>query len=271
MIQAYKFKYLLERLPSEEMHNMEWIQIIIVMFFVGILLGFIGAGGSGFVIAILTAGFGYPIHIAMGTALAAMMFSSFSGAVSQIREKNTDVLTGVIVGITGAIAAWYGTRIAIVSADYVLTWATASMLTLSSITLFFQLVLHSKPVVQLNKRSFRYIISAIGVGLATGFLSGTFGIGSTPFIQVGLILFLGLSIQVSAGTTMFIILPIAAAGGWGYFTAGILDLKLLLFILIGMMTGSYIGAKFTKRAPQKLLKIGMIITPLIAAGLLLLK
>jgi uncharacterized membrane protein YfcA len=63
-------------------------QIVATMFAVGLLLGFVGAGGSGFIIAILTVGFGFSIHTSLGTALAAMVFSSMSGAFSHYREGN---------------------------------------------------------------------------------------------------------------------------------------------------------------------------------------
>ncbi|MBW8351850.1 sulfite exporter TauE/SafE family protein [Bacillus sp. IITD106] len=244
------------------------MELIFVMFLTGLLLGFIGAGGSGFMIAILTVIFSYPIHIAMGTALAAMTFTTLSGTVSQIRERNTDIKSGLIVGITGGIAAWFGTRVAFSIPESTMAWFTAGMLTLSSVALFIKLVLASDQYVQLDKKTIRYWICAIGVGVVTGFLSGTFGIGSTPFIQVGLMVLLGLSTRMAAGTSMFIILPIAAAGGAGYFWSGSLDIQLLFTVLIGTMIGSYIGAKFTKRAPQKLLKTGMIVTPIAAACLL---
>ncbi|GIN70602.1 UPF0721 transmembrane protein YdhB [Bacillus sp. J14TS2] len=244
---------------------MVMVELIIVMFFTGLLLGFIGAGGSGFMIAILTVGFGYPIHIAMGTALAAMMFTSASGAISHVRERNTDILSGVMIGLIGAVAAWFGAGIAITIPESVIIWLTASMLALSSIALFLRLVLASDHSVPLNKKSYRYPLAVISLGLLTGFLSGTFGIGATPFIQLGLMLLLGLPMRLAAGTSMLIILPIAAAGGAGYYWAESLDIQLLLMVLIGTMTGSYIGAKLTKRAPQKLLKTGIIATPLAAA------
>jgi len=47
-----------------------------------------------------------------------------------------------------------------------------------------------------------------------------FGIGSTPFIQLGLMMVLGLSIRQSAGTTMLVIIPIAVGGGMGYYQQG---------------------------------------------------
>ncbi len=58
--------------------------IILVMFLLGIILGFIGAGGAGFVIALLTLLFHIPIHTALGTSLAGMAFTSLSGHTATI-------------------------------------------------------------------------------------------------------------------------------------------------------------------------------------------
>ncbi len=52
------------------------------MVALGTLLGFVGAGGAGFIIAILTLVFKVPIYQALGTSLTAMIFTSLSGAYS---------------------------------------------------------------------------------------------------------------------------------------------------------------------------------------------
>jgi uncharacterized membrane protein YfcA len=68
---------------------------------------------------------------------------------------------------------------------------------------------------------------------------------------------------------MVVILPIALFGSIGFFQAGFLDFVLLTQVVAGTMIGSYVGAKFTKRAPKLLLRSAMIMTP-IAGSLLML-
>lgn len=67
---------------------------------------------------------------------------------------------------------------------------------------------------------------------------------------------------------MLVIIPIALAGGAGYMRIGYLDLQLLLLVVIGTMSGSYVGAKFTKRVPALWLKVSMVVTPMIGATIL---
>jgi uncharacterized membrane protein YfcA len=248
--------------------------IILTMFVIGTLLGFVGAGGSGFIIAILTLVFHVPIHTALGTSLAAMAFTSLSGAYSHYRERNVALKIGLITGAFGFLGSFIGSKIAVVIPPHFLHWFTASMLLLSSLLLLVRLFIvdNASQVEEKIEAGKSYMLSkAVLLGIISGILSGAFGIGSTPFIQIGLLVFLGLSIRESIGTTMLVILPIALGGGVGYITEGFLDFMLLLQVLIGTICGAYIGAKFTSLAPKNVLKVAMVSTPAIAGLSLLIQ
>ena len=248
--------------------------ITITMLFLGILLGFIGAGGSGFIIAILTVLFNVPIHTALGTSLAAMVFTALSGAYSHYRQGNIDVKTGVTVGLFGAFTAYLGSKIAGVIPVDSLHWLTAGMLFLSAVMLVIRLFIVKKITDNDAGRKASngiLLLKSALVGIASGILSGTFGIGSAPFIQLGLIVIIGLSVQKSIGTTMLVILPIALAGGTGYYFEGYFNFILLVQVLAGTMIGSYIGAKFTNFVPVGILKSAMVLTPLMAGAILLIR
>ena len=86
--------------------------IFMTLFGVGCLLGLTGGGGAGVVIAVLTAVFNVPIHLAMGTSLGAMSFTTLSGAVSHFREGNVNLYTGIALGVFGAVGAFVGAKFA---------------------------------------------------------------------------------------------------------------------------------------------------------------
>lgn len=243
--------------------------ITLTMFVLGVLLGFVGAGGSGFIIAILTVMFGVPIHTALGTSLMAMVFTTMSGAYSHYRQGNIDLKAGLIAGIFGAGTSYLGSRIAIWIPMDSLHWLTGGMLLLSAVALMVRLFVVNK--LKSNKTGVpgNLIIRASIVGITCGLLSGTFGIGSAPFIQLGLLVIMGLTVQQSVGTTMLVILPIALAGGIGYYFEGYFDILLLLQVLAGTMIGSYIGAKYTNYVPVPVLKSAMVLTPITAGTILI--
>lgn len=245
------------------------------MLLIGILLGFIGAGGSGIMIAVLTSMFGISVHTALGTSLSAMVLTSITGTYSHVRENNVILRVGIFVGLFGALGAFIGSHIAQLVSEDGLKWLTASALTISSILLWFRVFTKLGKLLtnQKSKSKFtgiRFWLNTCCIGITTGTMSGLFGIGAAPFIQVSLLIFFGLSVQKAAGTTMFIIIPIALIGGVGYYTIGYLDILLFLKVVTGAMIGSYIGAKFTGRLNPTILKIAMVSSPVSGAILLIL-
>jgi uncharacterized membrane protein YfcA len=247
--------------------------IFLTMLLTGVLLGFIGAGGSGTIIAILTIFFGVPLHIALGTSLSAMVFTSLSGAYSHFRENNVAVRVGLATGLFGAVGAFIGSRIAQWVPSDILAWLTAAMMFLSAVLLWLRLFTKfgqfwASTGAQKNPTGIHFWLAAFGIGLVTGMMSGLFGIGASPFIQIGLLVFFGLSVQQSVGTTLLIVIPTAMLGGFGYYTTGNLDVILLSKVVAGTIIGSYIGAKFTTRVKPMILKTALISVP-VASGLIL--
>jgi uncharacterized membrane protein YfcA len=78
-----------------------------------------------------------------------------------------------------------------------------------------------------------------------------------------------MTLQQAAATSMLILIPVSLFGAIGFYQAGFIDWSLLVQIVAGTMTGSYIGAKFTKRASVLILRTAMILLP-VFGGLLLL-
>ncbi len=132
---------------------------------------------------------------------------------------------------------------------------TAGMLFLSALLILVRLFIVKETQEDSGQQSNLNIwVKAVVLGVIAGILSGTFGIGSAPFIQIGLMILLRLSIRQSVGTTMLVIIPLAVGGGLGYVTEGFVDYMLLVKVLIGTMCGAYVGAKFTNLVPKVILK-----------------
>ena len=228
--------------------------------------------GAGFIIAILTLVFHIPIHVALATSLTAMAFTTLSGVISHYREGNVVLTIGGIVGdverlVLISVQNWFTyTR---TSSSLVYSWDAIFICNFMFIKLIKFQNREELLLAEIKDFSKENIMKCICLGLVTGMMAGSFGIGSAPFIQLGLMVLLGLTIQQSVGTTMLVILPIAIGGGLGYSSEGYLDYILLLQVLIGTMLGAYIGAKFTNYAPRMLLKFSMIMTPVFAGCMLL--
>lgn len=243
----------------------------------GAVVGFVGAGGAGAVIAVLTLVFQIPTHTAVGTSLAAMMFTTISGAFSHFREGNMNFKVGITVGLAGFAGAFVGTKIATTYLSGAnLKLCTASMLVASAVLVFCRLtwpdwaIFHPRgSATEADTKGGKFWVLAIVAGIGNGLLSGTFGFGAAQFIQLTLLIFFALPLFQSVGTTMLIILPIAVSGGLGYLLSGYLDMMLFVQVLLGLMIGAYVGAKFTRLAPRWLLKAAMVAMPGLAGVLMI--
>lgn len=240
--------------------------IFLTMLLLGALIGFVGAGGAGVVIAMLTLVFSIPIHTAIGTSLGAMAFTTFSGALSHFLERNVILKLGGLMGAGGAFGSFLGAKLSSLLPGALLSSMTGSMLFISSLLVDLRIFHSNLPIFTFTEKKpsvseIRFCLKALWIGLVNGLISGVFGIGAGVFIQLSLLLFFNMPIYQSIGTTMLVILPIAVSGGFGYFMGGHLDTVLFVKVLLGLATGSYCGAKLTRLAPPLLLKTTMVLLP----------
>ena len=247
--------------------------IFAAMLLLGMLLGFVGAGGAGVMITMLSVGFNIPMHVALGTSLAAMAFTSLSGSISHFREGNVNRRLGMIMGAFGAMGAFWGAHISSALSSATLKPLTGAVLIISALLIYLRVFHPKHPMFNIRfgtARGARFWILTGIVGMFNGLVSGACGVGATPFIQLTLLIIFSVPLYQTVGTTMLVILPIAALGSLGFLAAGHLDPMLFLQVLAGQTIGAYVGAKFTRMAPQLLLKGCMVALPALGGIILLL-
>ena len=98
------------------------------------------------------------------------------------------------------------------------------------------------------------VISMIILGLAAGILSSLLGIGGGILLVPGMTFLLGLPIEKAVGTSLAIILPTALVGVYRHSVYGNVNWKIGLLIMVGSVTGAYIGAWLSRFIPAELLK-----------------
>lgn len=242
-------------------------------FALGVILGFIGAGGAGLVVALLTSVFDLPIHEAIGTALAAMCFVTVAGAVSHFREGNIVPRLGVTVGVSGVLGAVAGAHLGHgMSADVLKPAAGIALWTLAVLvwmrTRFApQLVAARDPIAPIEPN--RQVATAVGLGLSGGAAAAFFGVGMAPYLQLGFLAALKLPLRQTVGTTMLTLVFISASGAAVLARTGDVSVPHLVGTVAGLAGGSYLGARFTRRAPRSVLRFSVIAVPVIAGAMLL--
>ncbi|MDQ0576592.1 sulfite exporter TauE/SafE family protein [Agromyces albus] len=85
------------------------------------------------------------------------------------------------------------------------------------------------------------------IGAAGGLLSGAFGVGGGLLMVPLLIAFAGMDQRRASATSLAAIVPAAIAGSFTYFVNGEVDLVVALFVAVGGVVGSWLGALLLRR------------------------
>jgi uncharacterized membrane protein YfcA len=247
-----------------------------VTFLIGLLIGFVGAGGAGVALAILTTGFDLPAHTAIGTAIMAMFFVTISGAISHLREGNVALRLGLVVGLSGALGAVLGADTSQVVDDRTLAMAAGLALWgLAGLMWLRTRLTRAWPATGEAEwkgeaaRSPREWIAGIALGVTGGAAAAFFGVGMAPYLQLGLLTVHHIPLRQTVGTTMLVLVFISGSGGAALARHGDVSVPHLVGLTIGLASGAFIGARFTRRAPRKLLRSTVVTIPFIAGAMLL--
>ena len=107
------------------------------------------------------------------------------------------------------------------------------------------------------------------VGLATGYLAGTIGVGG--FIGVPAMIYVfGIPTAVATGTELFLAMFMGAFGALNYVIEGFVDIRLVMLLFLGSLVGIYVGTygtKFVKEVVIRLVTSIVILLCVISRGI----
>lgn len=239
----------------------------------GFLSGLLGVGGGFIMIPLLTL-MGVPIHTAVGTCLAFVACSSLAALLQHARQGSIDPIVAVTMTLPAALSANVAARFASGVAPAILHLLFSGLLVTILLMYYFspvasgrtpQLVaapLSTSWYVLQRHRTVRgahfhytfHLPKAILSGVATGLLSGFFGIGGGVFLVPLTAVVLRIPLQVTAGTTLAIFLLPAIVGSVTHWRLGNVDVGLWLPLVVAGIIGGQFGARYVVRLPVVLLK-----------------
>jgi uncharacterized membrane protein YfcA len=92
------------------------------------------------------------------------------------------------------------------------------------------------------------------VGLATGYLAGTIGVGGFVGVPAMIYVF-GIPTAVAAGTELYLAIFMGAFGALNYAYEGYVDLRLTCLLFLGSLVGVYIGAYGVKVVSERYIRL----------------
>jgi uncharacterized membrane protein YfcA len=271
------------------------VQVVTLGFIGGVLSGFIGSGGAFF----MTPGMmnlGVPGVIAVGSNITHKFGKALMGSKKHGEMGNVDRKLGLYMLITALIgiriAVWlnstffhmgggeHGEGGGSAAGDLYISCIFVAVLSIVSIFIlrdairtgqsgegpstkmaeFFSRI-KIPPIITFKTADVRISFWVISiVGLATGYLAGTIGVGGFVGVPAMIYVF-GIPTTVAAGTELFLAMFMGAWGAINYAWGGFVDLRLVFLLYLGSLTGIFIGAYGTKVVKEKLIRLvtGIII------------
>ncbi|MFO7549488.1 MAG: sulfite exporter TauE/SafE family protein [Acidimicrobiia bacterium] len=86
---------------------------VVIGLVAGVASGLAGVGGGVVMVPAMTELLGMEQAVAQGTSLLAILFTSVSGTVANVRNRRVHLPTALLIGVSGAAAAWLGARAAL--------------------------------------------------------------------------------------------------------------------------------------------------------------
>jgi uncharacterized membrane protein YfcA len=90
------------------------VALVVTGLFMGIAAGLFGVGGGVLIVPIFVALFGVSDLLAKGTSLLAMIPTSVSGSIANIRGKLLRPLDGLVIGAAAVVASFGGAMLALI-------------------------------------------------------------------------------------------------------------------------------------------------------------
>ena len=258
------------------------VTFIAILFAGALFAGFIGSltglGGGVIIVPLLTIGFGVDIRYAIGTSLISVIATSSGAASAYVKEGILNIRVGMFLEIATTLGAIAGAAIAFFAPAQVIEVIFGFVLLYSAAVSFkkrkentdAEILPEKKPgrLVELLKARGTYptanglksyTLQHLGGGFIVmsiaGILSGLLGIGSGALKVIAMDSIMKIPFKVSTSTSNFMIGVTAAASAGIYLSRGYIDPVLSMPVMIGVLIGSLVGAKFLIKSQTKSIRL----------------
>jgi uncharacterized membrane protein YfcA len=237
--------------------------------------GFLGALtglGGGVVIVPLLVHLGVDIHYAFGASLVSVIATSSGAAASYVKEGYSNIRIGMFLEIATTLGALTGAYLMGIIDPKVLSIIFGIVLLMSAYLslrtmprqhgtekadpLAVRLRLDGDYPIPEGKQSYHVHRVPLGFGLmyVAGCLSGLLGIGSGALKVLAMDQAMRIPFKVSTTTSNFMIGVTAAASAGVYLHQGYIKPALTMPVMLGVLTGSLLGARVLMFAQTRVLR-----------------
>jgi uncharacterized membrane protein YfcA len=208
---------------------------------VGFSLGLVGGGGSILAVPLLIYLVGVPsAHVAIGTSALAVAVNAAANLAQHARAGVVKWHCAMVFAAAGVIGAYAGSSLSkLVDGQKLLALFALLMLAVAGMMLRGRASAGNEAV-RLDRENTPKLV---GLGLATGTLSGFFGIGGGFLIVPGLMLATGMPILNAIGSSLVAVAAFALTAAANYARSGFVDWWLAATFIAGGVIGGIAGTQ----------------------------
>lgn len=242
-------------------------------FIAGFLGSITGLGGGVVIVPLLALALGVDIRYAIGASLVSVIATSSGAAAAYVKEGFSNIRIGIFLEIATSMGALGGAFLATKLPVTAISVIFGGVLLYSAYQAVFAKSGHSMLVQPSDQLAIRlkmdgtcpsehglmnYHVRAVpqgfGLMVVAGILSGLLGIGSGAVKVIAMDQIMGIPFKVSTATSNFMIGVTAAASAGVYLSRGYIDPGLAMPVMLGVLAGSTLGARFLTTARTSLLR-----------------
>lgn len=255
---------------------MNTFELTALIFIGSLLAGFLGAltglGGGVIVTPLLTLALGVDIRYSIGATLVSVIATSSGAAAAYVREGFSNIRIGMFLEIATTIGA-------VVGASLALRIPTSAIAVIFGVVLLGSAYMSSRKhldealtglpnhlatVLRLDSSypsedgPQNYRVRGVPGGFVlmfgAGAMSGLLGIGSGALKVIAMDQVMRIPFKVSTTTSNFMIGVTAAASAGIYLQRGYIDPGLAMPVMLGVLAGSFLGARVLPKAKSNVLR-----------------
>jgi len=233
---------------------------VLLLLVTGLAAGFIGGllgiGGCVIMLPALYFLFNYPLPLAIGTTITAVILTATSGAIAHLRIKNVDFSTVKIISLSGAAGAVVG--------SLVFAYIIGRLRLLKAILGFAFLYVAVRMVYEgffrrhVKAKEGKEVPGSTAVkgilGFCIGVLTGIIGLGGGYALVPSFIYLLDAPVKIAVGTSLPSFISMAVISGAFKLYQGVVDLVAAAALGVGTIVGAQVGARVVPKAPSWAIK-----------------
>ena len=230
---------------------------------VGFSLGLVGGGGSILAVPLMVYVVGVPEpHVAIGTSAIAVAANAAINLSNHARGRTVVWSCALMFAAAGIIGAFCGSLLGkMVDGQKLLALFALVMLVIAALMLRSR----SKTGLPDVRISWTNMPAIVGLGLATGTMSGFFGIGGGFLIVPALMLATGMSIMNAVSSSLVAVTAFGMTTALSYAWSGLVSWGLAALFVAGGVAGGLAGTRSARHLSERRGALNIVFAAVIIA------